>query len=559
MLGRVLWGVGVMIALLVWGYRSIQQAPVPVQPPVQVKIQEGADFRIFPYLQHPRPDGMTLMWFTEQAMPSEVEVEGIGRFYATPTLATALDYSPAEQQYLRTQGAQQPRQVPYQHRVQLKGLKPQTRYLYHVYQAGQRVFSASLNTAPLQGAQTPLQLVVMSDMETQPESSGQASAWSKSDPLRPMHTDPHSNTRKYLVDQTTGYRQTLAAAAKLQPDLWLISGDLTAKGGRQLDWDEFWQHAAGQWGQLASSTVILPVMGNHDNYWHPEYSTPYHAEAVKRAYAKWRSYWDMPSNQASQSHYQQRYYRTDYGPITLISLDSSNGDDRDVQRDSNLLLDGHAAGVPDFNIGSEQWQWAEQQLHAAAAQGQIIFVQWHHMAYGTGLHSFASGWAGLANSEDKHSGLPMRIYHPLMQKYGVVAVFSGHNEILETVSLDGVQYWDVGFSGDGLRGSGDASSTDHIPWDLLPKAAQESHWSAHANMPEVWQGQQLLSGGKHYGFLSVQIEPRPKQRDYEIVMQAHYALPITDAQGAFTGQFSPQLYPKKVVVHRPFKAITRLL
>ncbi len=59
--------------------------------------------------------------------------------------------------------------------------------------------------------------------------------------------------------------------------------------------------------------------------------------------------------------------------------------------------------------------------------------------------------------------------------------------------LDGVRYWDVGYAGDGLRGPGYAPTTLYVPFDLLPQEAQATHWSAHGDVPEIWEGDQPRS------------------------------------------------------------------
>lgn len=541
------------------------QPTVPeVQPPLPPTVEEvQADFRIKPYLQNPSSDAMTIMWFSESEKSGELFVEGVGRFKSVPVQAEDLNYADSEISYIhdpnKNQGAihqgveqSQAPALPYLHRIRVTGLKANQNYVYQVNQAG-NIFESTFKTAPVLGEQAAVKFVVMSDMETEPESTNKVVKWA-ANAIKingwKLETDPASANRNYLIDQTVGYKQTLNYAAKYKPDFWLIAGDLVEKGGRQLDWDEFWRHSAGEWGTLASTTPILPALGNHENYWHPSAGS-YSPDAVKRAYSKWKTYFDLPANHASQDSYQDRYYRVDYGPVTIITLDSSNGDDSDVSKDTNLMIDGAASGVPDFNQGAEQWQWAVQQLADARSRGQIIFVQWHHMAFGTGVHSLKSGTAGIANNEDNQSGMPMQVYHELMKQYGVTAVFSGHNELLETVELDGVHYWDVGIAGDGLRGPGYYPTTSYVPfYKELPDQAQSTHWSAHGDAPEMWVGQKLIEGGKHYGFVQVEVNPQPASQSYEIVIRPRYSLPVVDEQGKFTGTFEERVYDKVIRVKK---------
>lgn len=540
----------------------VEVTPPTIEPKPEQPVVIANDFRVKPYLQNPTDNSMTVMWFSQSATPGEVEVEGVGKFKSQPVEAIALHYADSEITYIHDKtknlGLIHPDvlkdtapKLPYRHVIRITGLDANKVYNYSVNQAG-NIFKSELKTAPKIGERAKVKFVVMSDMETEPESTEKKVKWAAS-ALGiggfKLGTDPTSQARDYIIDQTTGYKQTLNYAAKSKPDFWMIAGDLVEKGGRQLDWDEFWRHSAGDWGTLASRTPILPALGNHENYWQPT-GASYGPGAVKRSYDKWDSYWDLPTNNASNAEYDKRYYRVDYGPVTVLTLDSSNGNDADPAKDTNLAIEGTASNVPDFNPGSEQWQWAVSQLADARSKGQVIFVQWHHMAYGTGVHSLKSGSAGIANNEDSQSGLPMRVYHDLMKQYDVTAVFSGHNELLETVELDGVHYWDVGISGDGLRGPGYFPTTTYVPFELLPEQAQRTHWSAHGDAPEMWAGKKMLEGGKHYGFVEVEVLPKPELNQYEIVIRPRYSLPVTNTAGEFTNKFEERMYSKVVRVHK---------
>lgn len=528
---------------------------VACQAPIVAQTDE---FRVLPYLQDPAPDSISVLWFSETAVSGTLVVGGVGSFVSVPTVATALDYSDAEITYVHGDtnfgdihaglAPGTAPSVPNRHAVRVTGLRPDSTYTYTVSQGGS-VFSAELSTAPETGARATVSFAAFADSETEPESTRRQVAWSASAAQvggNKLETDPSTYDRLYPVDQTAGFKATIAHVAQLQPDLLLIAGDLVEKGGRQLDWDEFWRHLAGEWSTVAGWVPVIPALGNHENYWHPD-AGAYSPEAVARAHGKWASYWETPSNGSGDPSHEGRYYRVDFGPVTIITLDSSNGDDSDASRDTNLMIDGRASSVPDFNPGSEQYLWAVSELADAEAGGQVIFVQFHHMAYGTGVHSLVSGTAGSANDEDDQSGRAMRVYHDLFVRYGVTAVFSGHDEVLEYVQLDGVHYWDVGYSGDGLRGPGYAPRTLYVPFDLLPAEAQATHWSAHGDVPEVWNGDQLEGGGKHYGFLYVEVRPAG-EHDYEVVMTPRYSFPLTDENGVATGEFDFRQYPHVVRV-----------
>lgn len=522
-----------------------------------------SQFSVLPYVQNPSSTAITVSWFSNSAEPGTVSVDGIGSFTSESRLAEALTYGTSEIDYIHGDsnfGETHPGVVDgeapapsYKHYARITRLAPSTSYNYSVEQPGASIFSSTFSTAPILGSRESVRFITMSDMETEPESTQKTVRWTASALAiggDKLGTDPDTYTRQYPVDQTTGYKANLVYATERSPDFWVIAGDLVEKGGRQLDWDEFWRHSAGEWGTLASTTPIFPALGNHENYWHPE-APGYNSEASMLSYDKWNTYWDLPTNYATDERYEKRFYRVDYGPVTLITLDSSNGNDADPSQDTNLYIDGVESRVPDFNPGSEQWNWAVRELANAQAQGQIIFVQYHHTAFGTGVHSLPSGSAGIANGEDNQSGMPMRVYQDLFERYDVTAVLSGHDELVEYVSINGVSYWDVGFAGDGLRGPGYPPTTDYVPFDLLPAEAQETHWSAHGDAPEIWNGDQLIDGGKHYGFLEVDVRPSGDY-NYEVIMTPRYVFPLTDEAGSPTGVFEHRQYNNvvRVIVER---------
>src|SRR4029453_8126615 len=107
-----------------------------------------------------------------------------------------------------------------------------------------------------------------------------------------------------------------------------------------------------------------------------------------------------------------RYYRIDYGPIALITLDSSDGMPDKSASDTNHLLAGSDA--PDFNPDSEQYRWFEAQLADAQRNSRFTFVQSHHTMFGSGPHSIPFGKPNFS----EQSGIAMRVILPLLLRYG---------------------------------------------------------------------------------------------------------------------------------------------
>lgn len=486
-------------------------------------------FRVLPYLQNPAQDAITVRWLSETAEPGTLQIEtpdGSRTLQSTPVPAAALAGNPWQPE--PDDGRLT---VPWLHSLRVTGLSPGTQYRYHVTQ-GPQTHSSTLQTAPT--ADQPVRLLVYSDPETEPESSTTPPVdW----PVSVGSNRPEGITR-YLVDQTTGYRANCAVMAERQAQLLLLVGDLVETGGEQRDWNEFWRHNAGEYGQIASRVPIVAALGNHENY--AGAGGGYSAEGANFATAKFRTYFEHPDNGASHPEHQGRYYRLDYGPISLIVLDSSDGAPHQTAADTNHNLDGSHA--PDFNPGSEQYRWLEVQLAEAQQRSRFTFVQFHHTMYGSGPHSIPFGQANFSGQ----SGIAMRVLAPLFFRYGVDAVFSGHDEMLERSQADGteqlpdgslrpqtIHFYDVGIGGDGLRG---------------PSAGFDNpfrRFLAHEHAPEVWDGNTLISGGKHYGHLEVNVTQNTAGQWQAELLPVH-VFPVISGSGEVT--WERRLYDDRVVL-----------
>lgn len=504
--------------------------------------------RVNPYLQNPSSTSMTVTWFSTADKPGTLILNGPGRqqrHTSTPEPQAALDYTRAERdQEIKglAQGSWIRQSGNVKHVVQLTDLKPDTTYHYTVRQGRDR-HDDQFHTAPSADDWDSIRFISMSDSETEPlgrvqrrewspgaggeNRPGTDSAWAKKFGTTELSKVPVLN---YPLTEDEGYRRNLAVVQQRDPDFVLNTGDLVQGGGYQPGWDEWFRHNAGEVGSGLSSTPVLPAFGNWESFGalNDGYGTPEDRSAVVRSRAKYHAYFDSPSNGTPE--HRDNYYRVDYGPVTVITLDGNNGepdDSRDKHPDKakgqeyrgpgtdtqdNFTREQYeAAGgtdLSDFNPGSRQWNWAERQLAEAREDGRIVFVQFHHVPFSSGEH-------GLPMYHELSSGqgaTPMRQYHPMFEKYGVSAVLSGHSEMFERSFVDsdgdgvGVHYYDVGVSGDGLRGERRNGSSLNDP---LLKYNEFSRWTADQNETEQWKDvdgvPQLISGGKHYGHLEVNV------------------------------------------------------
>ncbi|MEX0727124.1 MAG: metallophosphoesterase family protein, partial [Planctomycetaceae bacterium] len=474
-------------------------------------------FRVLPYVQNPAADAMTIRWFSHAKASGTLTVftpEGEREFTSEPKLAGALAHNPFKPE----PGDALPA-VPWLHSIRVTGLEPGTEYQYAVRQGEDRAEGA-FHTAP--DANQPIRLVAYADSETEPESTGKAVDW-------PAHASSNrpDELKNYVVDQTVGYEENIRVMNSRDPDLILVVGDLVESGGEQRDWDEFWRHNAGELGAIASRVPILAAIGNHENYGGP--GGGYSAEGANFSTDKYLTYFEFPSNAAANEKHRGRYYRIDYGPIALITVDSSDGLPHQTAADTNHSLDG--SNAPDFNPGSEQYRWLEAQLADAQQKSRFTFVQFHHTMYGSGPHSVPFGSPNFSGQ----SGIAMRIIQPLLFKYGVDAVLSGHDEMLERSHVTGtetlpdgstrpheIHFYDVGMGGDGLRGPSEGFDNPY------------RKYLAHEDAPEVWEGKRLLSGGKHYGHLEINVAPND-DGVWQTTIVPVQIFPLMDDAGIVTG------------------------
>jgi hypothetical protein len=123
-------------------------------------------FRVWPYVQNPSSDSMTVRWLSGADEPGALIVDmpdGPRTLRSQPTLARPLEYNPFKPE----PGGPHPA-LPWLHSVRVTGLKPGTKYAYHVRQGAQQ-HAGAFQTAP--SPDQPIRFIVYSDPETEPEST----------------------------------------------------------------------------------------------------------------------------------------------------------------------------------------------------------------------------------------------------------------------------------------------------------------------------------------------------------------------------------------------------
>ncbi|MGJ9403884.1 fibronectin type III domain-containing protein [Arthrobacter sp. KK5.5] len=588
---------------------AAQATPAPsgaaVVLPAAAKAPEPG-FRVLPYLQAPTSTSMTINWISETAAAGTAIVKGPGlgnprgrgagntaRLTSAPEYLELMEYTDkelAQEIPGLEQGSWLKSNSNYRHSVTLEGLKPGKRYTYTVTQDG-REHAASFRTAPKADDWENVRIVAMSDSETEPRGRTEHREWELS-PVngyapgsqpRPGTDSAYAAkfgtttrygqpTLRYPLDQSTAFNENLAHVDAADPDLVMMAGDLTQGSGYQPAWDEFFGHVAGEHSDLASRVPLLPALGNWETYaaLNGGYGTDADRTPAVISRNRFLDYFSLPEDPANPQH-KGSYYRVDHGPVTVLTLDSTNGrPDEDTKTgtfsgevfsgdDTNLTsanlstdtqgeftFDSYVRGflslfpgsteedvdLPNMDVASAQWAWAEEQLADARANGRIVLVQFHHSAYSNGVH----GTPPNHEHADNQSGTAMRAYSPMFEEHGVAAVIAGHDEMFERSWVDadgdgrGFHSYDVGVAGDGLRGeqlvTNDAGEYEPLRFNT------HSEWSAPANQPETWADDangvpQLVSGGLHYGHL--QIDVTNTAAGAELELTPVHVFPVLDS------------------------------
>lgn len=180
------------------------------------------------------------------------------------------------------------------------------------------------------------------------------------------------------------HKKIVAQILKQKPDLVLITGDLVNNAADPSHWKMYDTITE----EMRKTFPVYTVRGNHD---------------LNPAYLE---RFTMPIGSGNKN-----YYSFDKGNCHFIGLDA------------------YLPLTPD----SEQYRWLVQDLEVASRKNRIIFAMLHPPIYGIGWHG---------------SDLRIRkVLAPLFTKYGVRAVFNGHDHNYYRTLREGVTYITSGGGG----------------------------------------------------------------------------------------------------------------
>jgi acid phosphatase type 7 len=193
--------------------------------------------------------------------------------------------------------------------------------------------------------------------------------------------------------QVDPHRRVIERIRAEVPDFLLGTGDLVDEGGNLAQWDQFFDIER----EVLRDNTLFPAVGNHDR------------QGRGRTADAWRTYFAVPENSPDP----ERYYAFTYGNSRFLVLDSN---------------------MYSFAL-TDQTAWLERQLQSARQDPAIrhIFVVMHHPPFSVSLHG-------------GHRDLRER-WTPLYERYGVAAVFSGHDHVYSRAEKGGVRYFVSGGGG----------------------------------------------------------------------------------------------------------------
>ena len=207
-----------------------------------------------------------------------------------------------------------------------------------------------------------------------------------------FHTAPKSGAPQRFVvygDVRGGHRthgRILRSIGRESPDFVLATGDLVARGSDEGDWQRFFDVA----GDTLARIPYYPAAGNHDMG---------RAGDERRRMSEIFALWPGPPTRPSWGH----WYSFDVGDIHFVMLDSNAYD------------------------SGEQRAWLRADLVAARRRGaRAMFAVTHDGPYSRGIH--------LGNR------YAARKYTPILVKYGVSMLFSGHDHLYQRGVMDGLRY-----------------------------------------------------------------------------------------------------------------------
>ena len=328
---------------------------------------------IEPYVQAPTTEGVTILWWTDESHQSNLV-----QYECPGTRRTAR----ADEEHLESLGK-------YLHSTTLSGLRPGVKYKYQVQSDKHR--SAAYTFTPAPGPADAVRIAILGDGRTDNDAV------------------------------VAAHRAVTERAASLGPDIAFELGDMVYAGTPE-HWSHYYRRVITASDPVDPGTALASLVpfhfavGNHEIY----DGHGYPGGNLDTSMALFRAFAHNPDNGAANPHWRERYYSLDFGCVTFVVLDSNNTSD-DAYDNHDYLNDGD---TPDWEPGSEQYKWMIRELTRAKERSAFTFVMQHPAPYCRGTHG---------SPGESQSGYQLRSFDPVFRFYGVDAVISSHDHVVERV------------------------------------------------------------------------------------------------------------------------------
>lgn len=289
--------------------------------------------------------------------------------------------------------------------VKIAGLKPNASYTYSLSQAGSRV-EGRFATAPSPGG--AFTFAIQAD----------------------SHLDANSDLRVY--------ERTLNNITKDRPDFLVDLGD-TFMVDKYPNYQESLKQYQAQryWFSLVGSQMsVFLCLGNHDG--ETGWPTRGQPGVTEWSQQQREAYFPVIRQNGFYSGAPQKglWYSWVWGDATFIVLDPFVATSNKVRGED----DGWG-----WTLGQQQYSWLEETLKNSRSKHKFVFI--HHLVGGFGGAAARGGveaaerfeWGDKEAYPKKRAGWAEPI-HALMVKYGVTAMFHGHDHFYARQEKDGVIY-----------------------------------------------------------------------------------------------------------------------
>ncbi len=276
--------------------------------------------------------------------------------------------------------------------------------------------------------------------------------------------------------------RTLGNIVRDKPDFLVDLGDTFMvdkypsykDSAKQYDAQRYW------FSKLGSQMSVFLCLGNHDG----EVGWPNRGGGDSAAWAREQREAIFPvirpNDFYSGAPKKGLWYSYSWGDATFIILDPFVATTRKTRNDE----DGW-----NWTLGKEQFDWFAKTLKESKSKFKFVFI--HHLVGGFGGAEARGGveaadrfeWGGHDEFPTRRTGWAEPI-HALMVKYGVTAMFHGHDHLYVRQEKDGVVYLEVpqpGHPRDNAIGSAEKygyksgtilGSSGHIRVTVGPKSAK---------------------------------------------------------------------------------------